>query len=145
MIIALLNDHKLIEMEDWQFTCALLDWQARIREVFSTGRAKRIHQGEMNELVMKELEKRIAKVQDGLVNANMKLIDQKNSKGEMTPRPFVRWKAMAKEGRWYRYGLDLEKTVEQQQKAAAIRFRDIYEGDTFEVDRSWIRLMGDPK
>lgn len=145
VIVALINGHKQIEMEDWQFTCALMDWQARIREVFSTGKAKRVHQGEMNELVIKELEKRTTKVLDGITSANMKMIPQKNGKGEMVERPFVRWKAMANEGRWYKFGMDAERTIDQLQKAAAIQFREIYDGDTTEIDKSWIRLMGQPK
>jgi hypothetical protein len=145
VLVAILNNHKLVEKEDWLFAVALMDWQARIREVFSTGKAKRVHQGEMNELVIKELEKRTTKVLDGITSANMKMIPQKNGKGEMVERPFVRWKAMANEGRWYKFGMDAERTIEQLQKAAAIQFREIYEGDTTEIDKSWIRLMGQPK
>jgi hypothetical protein len=146
VLVALINGHKQIEMEDWQFTCALMDWQARIREVFSTGKAKRVHQGEMNEMVIKELEKRTAKVLDGITNSNMKMFEQKNGKGEKVDKPFVRWKAMANEGRWYKFGMDAERTIDQLQKAAAIQFRELYPGEeTTEIDKSWIRLMGQPK
>lgn len=140
VLVALLNDHKHIEMDDWLFAVALMDWQKRIRTTFAPGKSKKVTQGQFNEIYMHELEKRVEKMKDGITNPKSEKIVEQFGKTCY----YVRWKAMANANRWYRFGLNVEKTTESLMQSAAVCYllEPNEKGELVEENRSWVRLAG---
>jgi hypothetical protein len=67
---------------------------------------------------MDETIKRVKKLRDACKNskhAKIVLI-------EGQPHCFVRWKGMSNDNRWYRYGMDVEKTIDQLVRGAALAY-----------------------
>ena len=144
VVAALVNGHAAIEWADWGLAEAFMGWQAAIMRVFDTGLARRVTQGEFNEVVTKEMAKRRAR-----------LLGQPATKSSKTaevdgrPRHFVRWRVMANDGRWHRYGVDVEKAIDSLVRGGALCY--LVEGPTDDegvptgetsVNKKWSRLAG---
>lgn len=108
ILCAIINGHKLIEHEDWLFAVAFMDWQTEIRLTFAPGRSRKITQGEFNEIIIKEMEKRTQKLilrGKNTKSAMMMIVDEKK-------QYFIRWRGMSNDGDWLLFGLDPEKTID---------------------------------
>lgn len=129
VLIALCQGHERIEMSDFEFAEVFLDWQGRIRQTFSTSRAREVRGGQFNETVIKEMEKRTIKLQkSNRSDKNGKVVGQLH---------YVRWKAMSNAGRWYKYGVDIEKSIAALVRGGVLEY--LVDGDD-QIDTTWVRL-----
>jgi len=140
VLTALVNGHQRMEVPDWEFAEAWMEWQGRIRKTFATGCARKVEGGQFNETVMREMEKRTAKLKrSGKQGKAGKIVDEDGK-----PLYFIRWKAMANDGRWYKYGVDVEKQVDALVRMGALAYLVAPDGesDKEETDKKWVRLLG---
>jgi hypothetical protein len=88
---ALLNDHKQITRADWDFAVAFMEWQGRLRCMFTTGTARMTTLGEFNEIVLDETMRRIKKrlAPGGKDNKSVKVVAT-----EGNSFVYVRWRGM---------------------------------------------------
>jgi hypothetical protein len=141
IIVAILNGHSKITRADWEFCKAFMAWQTEIRRTFSTGSAKRVTQGEFNETVMDELIKRTKRLMlTGKADKHGKI--KMNEAG--TPAYYIRWKQPANSNRWYRYGMDVERTVDTLTRNGDLQYlEEIEEKGGKEVvvkNNAWVRV-----
>jgi len=140
ILTALVNMHKLIEQDDWDFAVAFMNWQHEIRMAFSPGRAKRTTQGEFNDTIVRELEKRTAKMKLDPVETKTQKIA---GRGDMK-RCFFRWKGLANDGKWHLKGLDIKRTIQSLVDGGTLVYLVTGDPDvpkTLETDDSWVRLV----
>jgi len=142
VLVALADGHALIEQPDWDFAVAFMLWQSRIRQAFAPGKAKKVNQGQFNETVIREIEKRSERLKaSGVDTKHAKIVKQ-----DGLACYFVRWRAMANSNRWHRYGMNVEKTVATLVKDGALAylqetsFSPDGKTDTEEVNDKWVRL-----
>jgi len=151
ILTALLNEHRLIEQSDWDFAVAFMEWQTQIRLTFTPSRAKKTTQGEFNDTVIRELEKRLARIKkEGGINpkrAKFEKIIEEDGK----QHHYFLWKKLANDGRWHLKGLDIEKTINALVRGGILtywtteilddkgKFKDL------EVHSEWVRLARMPK
>jgi hypothetical protein len=142
VLVALADGHTLIEQPDWDFAVAFMLWQSRIRQAFAPGKAKKVNQGQFNETVIREIEKRSERLKaSGADTKHAKIVKQ-----EGQACYFVRWRAMANSNRWHRYGMNVEKTVATLVKDGALAylhetsFSPDGKTETEEVNDRWVRL-----
>lgn len=140
VLVSLVNGHSRIEVTDWEFAEAWMAWQGKIRQTFSTGRARKVEGGQFNETVIRELEKRTAKLKrSGKQSKSLKIVDEGDKR-----MFFVRWKAMSNDGRWYKYGVDVEKQIDALVRMGALAYLVEKDGESGkpETDEKWVRLLG---
>jgi len=145
IVIATANGHGRIEQSDWDFAVAWQEWQSEIRRVFSPGRAKKATQAEFNEVIIEEMTKRTRKAmteEAGYKDKNTQVV---NVDGK---RVYLRWKGMSNAGRWYKYGMDVEKTIDalvrggQLEYAMEPKFNDKGNYVKDVANEAWVRLIG---
>jgi hypothetical protein len=131
-ICAILQGHSHIEESDWRFAVAFIEWQGRIREAFQPGRAQKTTQAEFNEIVVREVERRTRKGLQGGVgkDKHTEVVEVDGKK-----RVYVRWKGMANDGKWYRHGLDTEKTVRMLVSGGTLAYKS-------DDETAWVRIIG---
>jgi hypothetical protein len=144
VVCALANGHELVEQSDWDFTVAFMAWQQEIRSVFNSGRAKTITLGEFKDTIMKEAEKRTKKL----------IREQKNTKDaatavvDGTERHYIRWKAMSRDGKWFRFGWDAAKAIDSLVNDGHLAYkleRDLSsngKADRWTDDEAWVEWVG---
>lgn len=140
---ALANGHARVERDDWEFAKAFMAWQHQIRTVFAPGVAKQVTMGQFKEIVVAEVAKRTKAMIDG------KPSDKHNKQVERDGRTrrFIRWKAMSNDGKWYRYGWDVEKVVNSLVNDGHLAFRvdrvltPDGKGDKDEPNKLWVELI----
>lgn len=139
MLTALINGHKRIELADWEFAEAWMEWQGKIRQTFATGRARKVEGGQFNETVIREMERRTAKLKrSGKQSKAGKIVEEDGKR-----LYFIRWKAMANDGRWYKYGVDVEKQIDALVRMGALAYLVGTDGEgEQETDKKWVRLLG---
>jgi hypothetical protein len=145
---ALLNSHRKITRSDWDFATAFIGWQNRLRLMFATGRAKRVTQGEFNEMVFEETLRRTRKRLDpsGKDSPTVKIHQADGKK----PIVFVRWKGMANDGDWHLYGMDIEKSIDAMVRGGTFEYGFDFvpskngdgKDDKIVEDKKWIRIVG---
>lgn len=148
IITALLQGYERITLTDWEFAVAFMGWQARLRTMFTIGRAKRVTPGEFNEIVFDETLRRTKKrlTPGAKDSGNVKLIQV----GEQS-YVYIRWKAMSNDGRWYKYGMDVKRTVDILVNAGTLGYLMETEYDEQgKVKKSipnehWIKVVGAAK
>lgn len=140
ILTSLVNMHKLIEQDDWDFAVAFMNWQHEIRMAFSPGRAKRTTQGEFNDTIVRELEKRTARMRlDPTETRTQKIA----GRGDMK-RCFFRWKGLANDGKWHLKGLDVKRTIQSLVDGGTLIYLVTGNPDdirTLETDENWVRLV----
>jgi hypothetical protein len=137
VLVALVNGHAKIELSDFNFAVAFMEWQGRIRNTFATGRARKVDPGQFNETIIREMEKRTAKMKKaGTSDKKRALITEQKGKKLY----FVRWKAMVRDGRWYKYGMDTEKTIDALVRMGSLAYLVETEGEKEVANRRWVRL-----
>lgn len=140
ILCALLNEHKYIEKDDWLFAVAFMAWQGRIRETFAAGRSRQVTAGQFHETVMHEIEKRTAKLKKiGKSDRQNKIVEEDGSSFFY----YIRWRAMANAGRWYKYGVDVEKTIDVLVRGGALAYlmEPNSESGKDEANKKWVRLI----
>jgi len=142
ILCALLSEHKLIEQSDWDFATAFMEWQGAIRREFTTGKSKKMTQGEFNEKVIKALCKEALKRRvSGKDTANVQM--EKNKGGQELY--FMRWRKIANNGKWWRSGLDTEKTINQLVRGGILGFlkeeEDSPQSRDPEEKGAWVRVI----
>lgn len=144
-VTAIINGHEYIEESDWRFAVVFMGWQGQIRQTFAPGRAKKTTQGEFNELVIKEMQKRTAKA---LGRGDYKDKSTEVMTVDGKKRVYIRWKGMANDGDWYKHGLDIEKTIKALVNGGYLDFkREVNFADggkavSEEVNDLWVRIIG---
>ncbi|MGA8737051.1 MAG: hypothetical protein WB558_24260 [Terriglobales bacterium] len=100
--------------------------------------------GEFNEIVLDETMRRIKKrlAPSGKDNKGVKVVAT-----EENSFVYVRWRAMSNEGRWVKYGIDVEKAIDSMVRAGALAYLEESSPnskgeDKWETDKSWIRIVG---
>jgi len=137
VLTALVNGHEKIELSDWNFAVAFMEWQGRIRNTFATGRARKVDPGQFNETVIREMEKRTAKMQkNGTSDKKRTLIMEVKGKKLY----FVRWRAMVRDGRWYKYGMDAEKSIDALVRMGTLAYLLESDGEKEVANKRWVRL-----
>jgi len=143
VVAALVNGHARVELEDWRFAVAFMDWQFEIRSVFAPGRAKTVTMGEFKEIIMAEVRKRTKALEEGgksTKHCKTLTVDGK-------PRRYIRWKAMSNDGKWYRYGWEVEKAIKSLVNDGHLAWRidrvlsEDGKGDRDEENTSWVELI----
>ena len=132
-VTAIVNGHEYIEKSDWDFAVTFMEWQGRIREMFASGKAMKTTQAEFNEIVIRAVQKLTKKAKDGTLSKR----EQKNVKvvkTESGTHTYVRWSQISADSKWWRHGVDVEKSVK-----ALIRGRALAQ---FEDEEWWVRLLG---
>jgi hypothetical protein len=66
-----------------------------------------------------EVEKRTAKLKRTGKSDKQNKIEEINGKACY----FIRWRAMANAGRWYKYGLDVEKTIDSLVRGGTLAYQ----------------------
>jgi hypothetical protein len=137
VLVALVNGHAKIELADWNFAVAFMEWQGRIRNTFASGRARKVDPGQFNETIIREMEKRTAKLKKaGTSDKKRTLIVEEKGKKLY----FVRWKAMVRDGRWYKYGMDAEKTIDTLVRMGSLAYLVETDGEKEVANKRWVRL-----
>lgn len=141
VLCALINFHEYIQQEDWDFAVAFMLWQQRIRKAFATGKAKKVHQGEFNEMFLKALAKEVERLESkGEDGYNAKFVNVGGRKCA-----FVRVKHMGNKYRWAKFGLPLDRTTQQLVEAGEIDYLDSGERDSRTgaviPDKGWVRPL----
>ena len=144
ILFALIQGHDLITREDWDFAVALMGWQTQIRLVFTAGRAKQVNAAQFNEIVFEEMMKRTKKrlAPDGKDSGMVKLVTQ----GERS-FVYVRWRAMSNDKRWYKNGMDVERTVNTMVNGGTFAYLIEHEYDDQGKEKSeaenknWIKVI----
>jgi hypothetical protein len=143
VLVGLINGHEKVEMEDWLFATALMDWQYEIRMVFTPGSAKTVTMGEFKETIMNEVRKRTKAMREGTTKDR----HSKSILEDGKTRHYVRWNGMSNDGKWYRFGWDAEKAIESLVRDGHLAYRvDVVTSESekdyeYEVNKRWIRLM----
>jgi len=146
ILTAIINGHEFVSMGDWRFAVAFMEWEGRIREVFQTGKAKKTTPAEFNEIILSEVKKRTAKAlkEPDADAKNVKVT--KNAEGKVMV--FIRWRKMANDGKWYRHGLDTEKTIKGLVRGGYLAYQVEAKHDDQgrflkdNVDEIWVRIVG---
>ncbi len=138
VLLAILHGHDKIERSDYDFAAAFMAWQVRIRAAFSAGRAKNVRPAEFNEVVVKQLESRVSRwKKTGKPSRNERI--GKTPQGK--DRLYVQWKQVARDNRWYRFGMDVEKTMTTLQKSGTIDWLYVKDAENKpEANPNWICL-----
>ncbi|MGH9208666.1 MAG: hypothetical protein ACRD1G_19310, partial [Acidimicrobiales bacterium] len=120
IICSILQEHCCIEESDWRFAVGFMEWQGRIRETFAPGQAQKTTQAEFNEIVVKEVQRRTQKGLAGGIgkDKHTEVIETDGKK-----RVYIRWKGMSNDGKWFRHGLDIEKTVRMLVNGGALAYK----------------------
>jgi hypothetical protein len=138
VLVALVNGHEKIELSDWNFAVAFMEWQGRIRNTFATGRARKVDPGQFNETIIREMEKRTAKMKKAdTCDKKRTLITEDGGRKYY----YVRWKAMARDGRWYKYGMDAEKTIDALVRMGTLAYLVETDGEKEVANKVWVRLV----
>ena len=145
VLTALANGHPEITQEDWDFAVAFMTWQHEIRLVFTSGRAKTITLGEFKDTIMKEAEKRTKKLkqeQKNTKDAAIALVDGQEFL-------LIRWKAMSRDGKWFRFGWDAAKAIESLVSDGHLAYKQEYveaeDGSSkgrWKADKAWVEWLG---
>lgn len=143
VLVALINGHQYVEQSDWEFAVAFMLWQQRIRTVFQSGTGKRVSQGEFNGVYIKALERETARATKARPNG-MKDPNARFEQVGSRECVFIRVKRMASEGRWYDYGLDVDKTGDLLVKSGDAAFMDAGEDErgNRKLNKDWVRRCG---
>jgi hypothetical protein len=109
ILTAIIQGHSLMEQSDWDFTVAFMKWQRAIRLMFSTGRARQMKQAEFNETVMEHMYAATRKlIARGKGDKYTKIVEENGH-----PSHYVLWSKLSNANRWYKYGMNETKTIEQ--------------------------------
>lgn len=132
VVCSILQGHRRIEESDWRFAVAFMEWQGRIRDTFQPGRAQTTTQAEFNEIVVKEVQRRTLKGLAGGIgkDKHTEVVEVDGKK-----RVYVRWKGMSNDGKWYKHGLDTEKTVRMLVNGGTLAYKS-------EDETAWVRIVG---
>ena len=145
VLTALINGHVNIEMSDYKFAVEFMEWRARILKVFTSGTAQDVSQGQFSEMIeamISEQSERWHQTRQFKRRCEKVAADQQGCE-----HLFVRWKQLSNDNRWFRYGRDVEKSIDQLVRGGTLAYlmvptlregRD--EKTVWEADKSWVRL-----
>lgn len=143
IVAAIVNEHKLITLEDWKFAAAFMDWQTQIRLAFTVGISKQVTQAQFCDILVSEMTKRCKRrLESGRDTKSIQVVRQAEF-----DYIYIRWRGMANDGRWYKYGLDVEKIIDMLVRSGTLAYLSESEPDEKGNDKdttneSWIRLVG---
>ena len=145
ILTALLNEHSLIEQSDWDFAKAFMEWQTQIRLAFTPSRAKRTTQGEFNDTIVREIEKRLARIkkEGGITEKRAKY--EKAVEEDGKTRYYFLWRKLANDGKWHLKGLDIERSIDALVRGGILVYWVTKELDekgefkSFETHDQWVR------
>jgi len=126
IICALLSGRKKIAQDDWNFAVKFMGWQEAIWKVFAASKAKDTPQAQFNEEVMRKM-----------VEATAKMA----AKGKTPEECFVRWRAMSNDLKWFRHGLDVERTIDNLVKMGALVYQiEEDENGKQSINKKYVRV-----
>ncbi len=108
LISTLLSGRKRIAQHDWDFALSFMAWQEALWQVFAASKAKDTPQAQFNETVVRQIEQTTAKMV---------------AKGKTPEECWIRWRGMSNDRKWYRHGLDVERTIDNLVKAGALVYQ----------------------
>jgi hypothetical protein len=122
VIVALLNGHRLVDMGDWLFAKAFMEWQGQLRRTFQSSKSQRVTQGAFNEIVLDETSKRTDRLKKGTLPTKQGRITEV-ADGEKVKRfHWINWGQMSNSMRWAKYGMDVERTIDQLVRSNALQY-----------------------
>lgn len=108
LISTLLSGRRKIAQDDWEFALEFMAWQEALWQVFAASKAKDTPQAQFNETVIRQMEQATAKMV---------------AKGKTPEECWIRWRGMSNSLKWYRHGLDVERTIDNLVKAGALVYQ----------------------
>lgn len=108
ILMALINGRRLVSATDWRFAREVMRHQAAIRRVFQASIAEDNSSARLNEVVMRTFERMTAKA----------LKD-----GKRPEDCWIRWKDKSNDGKWYRFGMSVERCIDALVKGGFLVYR----------------------
>ena len=143
ILCALLQGHELIEQTDWDFALAFMAWQHAIREQFSTSRARQMKQAEFSEAVMEQIIARTRRlISVGKGDKYTKILEENGQKSY-----YILWSKLSNANRWYKYGMDAEKTINLLVRGSHLQYWTETDYDAqgketrFTEHKAWVKVV----
>jgi hypothetical protein len=147
VIVALLNDHQYVNMGDWLFAKAFMEWQGNLRRTFQSSKSQRVTQGAFNEIILDETSKRTKRLKEGKLPTKQGRITKVEVEDGVKTFHWINWNQMANSMRWVKYGLSVEKAIDQMVHDGALQYMSEMEvkndKEIMVVNKKYVRIVGE--